>query len=408
MAVNTATSWDKALKPIFRDLQSIWYEHVPTVATLKKDTSYEGQKRVIPILTAGSMASSDFNTAKNNRVAITPVAYEIDVVRSYALGSLDNLAVLKSKSDKGSTGRLFKYAIDAAMYAWERRLSSQFWGNGGGMLGQIASGGVATVSGNSVITLADTSRIVFFEEKQIIQLSAADGLTGSVRAGRATIKYVDRDNGKFTIDGLLATAIPAGAALDYIFNDGDFGTSQAAQGLPAWCPADATVAAGTFLGVDCSVDIVRRRGSRFAANGSTIEDAMINAVARHQRNGGRPKQFVLGPLRFAEFQKNALSRGFTMSAVKTDKVDITFKAYELPTAKGSIQVVSDPDCPESTGWLYDKDDWTMFSAGPSPHFDEQSGDKMLVEAGADAKEFRLISYHNFECRNPLNNCAVTF
>lgn len=406
MAAYTTTVWDKALKPIYpRGLQTIWYEHAPTVSLLKTDTTYEGQKRIVTLVTGGTMASGNFNTAKDNRTTVTPVGFEIDVVRGYAFGSLDNLAMAKAKGDKGATGRILKTAFDAAGYGFGRRLSCvSFWGNGGGALAQVGALSV----GNTVITLKNINDVVKFEVGQTLQASAADGLSGSVLAGRITITAISRDAGTLTFASDTVVSIPTLAANYYLFNDGDWGTSNAAQGLPAWNPESEVTAATTFLTVDRSVDIVRRAGSRFNANGATIEDCLIDGLARLWKNGGRPKQFIMDPLKHAEFQKNAVSRGFTMSEKKSGNLGVTYKSFDMPTPNGSLEIIQDVDCPTTCGRFLDLADWTLFSSGPVPHFDKQGSDNMLVESGADAKEFRLKAYYNFECQKPVNCGALTW
>ena len=118
------------------------------------------------------------------------------------------------------------------------------YGNGGGARGEIAA-----ITAGGVVTLANSSDIVFFERDMMLQAKADDGTgAGAIRAGTDTIASVDRSAGTFTLTG---AAVPAGWVVgDFMFQQGDI--ANVVTGLKGWLPTVAPVAGDAFFGLDRS------------------------------------------------------------------------------------------------------------------------------------------------------------
>lgn len=398
---NDKANWLKALKVFYVDMETYWYVDSPTVAQMKKVTNFEGDKMHTAILTQTGSTSHDFVTAKNNRFKLDPQKFEQDVYEMYSIAAVKNLAMKRAKSKKGAMGELLKTVTDAARNAFSRKIPSTFWNLKGGSIGVIG----ALSAGNTVITLSDPASIRWFEELMYLQSSDTNGQTGSVHPNRVQVVAVNTGENQVTVDADITATTGAGVG-DYLFPEGDFGLQF--DGIQAWNPPTEALADDDFLTVVRSKNVTRYSGTRFDADGDTESDVLINAVAKHRRAGGRANRAILGTMRFAEFQKEAKAKAYTVVPIKAGKLDLTFEGYRLPAAGGGVVVYEDPDALDDVTHLTNIDNWEMFSVDPVPHFDTQSGDKLLVTESDDGKEFRLCGYYNFRCKRPIDNCAITW
>ncbi len=398
MAYNTESTFAKALTKKYKmGLKEIGYPETPFLSMIKKDTSFGGDKDVSAILYQGLNASTSFQVAMNRRGTLDPEAFELDVVEAYGIASVTNKALLKARKSPEAMGVLMDMLVQSATLAFWREATWRLWGNGGGAIGKIA-----TVS-TSTITLTSANDARHFQVGQTIETSTADGTSGSVKAtvaDGAKIVKIDRDLGTLTCTGNWSDYIPTIANDDFIFNEGDFGHN--CFGVGIWIPE--TTPTGSFAGVDRSKDPVRTAGTRHSANGADVEDALIDFFKKLNRNGGRGADTVfLDPEKFAEFQKIAAAKSYPIVQSNTDIKHITFKGYEIPTANGSAKVMLDPECPSTAALATKMSNWTMISMGETPHWEQQSGDKVLVEVAADAKQLRLKGYYQFKCENPVDS-----
>lgn len=314
------------------------------------------------------------------------------------IGSVDNEALLASRSDKGAQAKALDTQIKAATYEFGRAMGKQAFGNGDGARGYVGTSGITTTA----LTLSDSNDVVNFEVGMEVELSSA-GTVATLRAGTATITAINRTTGVLTTDSNWTTQIPGATDADYIAREGD--TAACLTGLAGWIPASTP---GALFGVTRTADTTRLAGSRITGSGAPEEEIIIDAVTESVINGGRPDLLVVHPKRFAELLKNLHAKSYTTVPIPTDNAKVAFRGIEFNAPNGSVKVLSDPQCPYAYGWLVKKNSFELCHLGKFPHFSEEDGLKFSREASADAVEFRLKAYGNLLCHEPHHNVCITW
>lgn len=404
MAVGAATlaTLANVLKTKYdqKKLYTLMYPDAAFLATIRKDYKFGGNNARITLRygrpQGGSMV---FATAQANKSSSSDAGFLLTRARDYHVCSITAEALLAADGDENSILNGVKAEMDGCTMMMKRSISAQLYRNGGGQRARVAS--IAT----NVLTLTEPNDIVFFEVDMTVQFSAADGTSGSVRAGTTTVTAVDRDNGKITLAS--AAAITDLAANDYVFRNGDFGV--AAKGLQAWLPATAPTAGDNFFGVDRSADTTRLSGVRFAAtSGAAKEDTLIDCAARLGREGGTPDTVYMHNFDRADIVKSLGSKAQYDVVKSTDNIPIGFKAVILDGDKGPLKLVSDPNCPKGTFFMLQSDTWVIKSLGQLPQYADEDGNKMLRESTADQYEWRMRALWQLGCEAPGFNAVGTF
>lgn len=413
MTTFTTSNGSALLKVLYPEgVEEIWFEESPLAAWLPKKTDFVGVNKQINTIISGITGSTDFATALNNVSTPELPAFNVTRKKNYVIGSIENEMMAASKGDRAAIAEAVKTKLDAALYTFGRSTAHQAWGNGGGSLGKGLS------SATDQITLDSVYDAIKFEVGMKLQTSSADGLTGTVEAGTGTVKSITRDatTAKVTLTANVGTAtgLPNFTANDHLFREGDF--NNCLNGVLSWVPVTAPASGdAAFFGVDRSKDVERLSGSRFTGTGS-LEDQIFDAEAHGVGNGGKFDSMWLHTKRFAELKKIIQARAwYPMERVQTkaiksngQKSQVGVHGFVFPGENGPISVMSDANAPYSYGLLTRRDIWSLDSLGEAPHFDEQSGNKFLVESSADGKQFRLKAYWNLCCKRPLDNVLITW
>lgn len=381
-------------------MEELWYPEVPFLAAIKKSYDFEGSSRQVRGIYAGIRGSNTFATALAAKSTPSIVDFTVTRSKQYVLGSIDNEALMASRSNKGAIARAVDTQIKAATYEFGRALAHQTWGNSGGSRGR--AGTISTTR----VTLSDVNDAVKFEVGMEVVASSADGTSGAVRAGSATITAIDRVNGYLDTDSNWTAQITGFTTNDYLFREGDFGNSLA--GVLGWIPITAPTAGDSWYGVDRSVDVSRLAGQRVSGSGAPEEETVYDASAEAAINGAKPDLLVMNPKRFAEMQKNLHSKAIIQVPVKTDRPNVSFSGLQFPGPRGPIVAMSDHMCPYSYGVLTEKASWELACLGRAPHFSEEDGLKFSREASDDAIEFRLKMYGQLLNHRPVGTVLITW
>lgn len=397
---------DGMRKKYGKKLESYYLNEACKAAKLiKKVGGLGGSTHNFAAAVSGSFGAVDFPTAQANANVPTFEQRAITPSKEYQVGKVDNLAIALSKGDGGFTG-----AVDAQMKSTEEgyryAISHQIWGNGGGARGRIASGGISSAT----ITLSERADIVNFQKGMKLQLSSDDGTASSpagVRSGTTLeVDSVDENAGTVTCTTNITAAIAAAAANDYIYREGDYGAVM--KGILAWVPVTAPTSGDSFFGVDRSSMVVRMAGNRVTATGSSIEDAIFDACGELDLHAGSADTLFMGPLHYKELCKSIDSRAFTKVSSGNKEV-LGVDAIQVASPSGTINVISDRNCPDAYGLLTKLSDWELLYAGPGcPHFEEAGGGKLRVETSNDSLEFRLKAYWQLRNKMPKNNVLLTW
>lgn len=409
MASLDITSMDAVLKQHYMPLrvENMVYDDEPFLAWLNKYTKFGGKNLPIPIQYAvTSGRSSAFATAQAN---VNPSKFEDFVltrVHDYSLAHIDNEAMEASMGDKNAFLQATVTEINGAIRAATRSLASALPRNGSGSIGQIS--GVPTTT----IVLGRESDVTNFEVGQTLVASAADGgALGSTET--AVIEAVNRDTGELTVDadvGVGGAFTHPWVSGDYLYVQGDAqaaGTAKKISGLDAWFPATAP-SATPFFSVARNVDPTRLGGLRFDASSMSIEEGLITAAGRVQREGGRPDTVWMNPEEWVKLSKELGSR-VTYDTITSSNGKIGFRAIVLATPRGEMKIASDHNFPSGVAYMLQKDTVKLYSLNEAPRiltYGDGAG-RFLRISDQDGVEVRVGYYAQFGCTAPGYNCRVT-
>lgn len=399
MAAATPTTHDSIIKRIYptpNDVLIAMYENNTLAAMLGKSFDGYGKEWTMPVRIAHTAGRSHtFEKAKANKAGSVTVDYKISITKNYSLYSVDGQLQRQTSNNKGAFVDAFEFELESAMDAMKRNIGYEPYFNGGGAIGQVASGQTTTV-----ITLSNPNDIVKFEKGQYIVFSLTDGTTGTVKPGKGKIGAVDRDLGTITIDTTFAAtwdaagAVPTVAANDYIFTDGDFGLGL--KGFEAWNPATAPVGGDNFFGLDRSVDPVRLAGSRLDLRTLGPEEQVQKMAQVSNRNGGKMSHVFWNDI---DHLALILALGSRRQIANTE-VDgkIGFEGVSVATGYGPVDCYADYNAPQGVGRGVELKNWQLKGPGEFPFIEARDGGKLLREDSADAFEGRIIAYYQMVCK----------
>lgn len=402
MAALDMTSFSSALKQHYTNdrIENMVYRDNPLLAMIPKMTDFGGKNLPIPIIYGNPQGRSQtFATAQSNKTASKITDFVLTRNHDYSLASIDNETLEASKGNQNAFMEAATTEIDGAINSITRSLAISLYRSGSGSIGQCN----ASTTGTSLV-LKQSEDVTNFEVNQELVFSTDDG-TGSLKTGKVTVTHVDRDSGTLTVDALSAIDGGTGvAANDYIFVEGDHAAK--IKGLLAWLPSTAPTST-PFFGVDRSVDVTRLGGIRYNGSALPIEEALIGAIHRVAREGGRPTYCFMSYAKWDELVKSLGSKvQFIDDIVKTGNATLSFRGVMVHGPKGPVKVVPDQNCPNDRAFLLQMDVWKLYSLGKAPRILDTDGLKMLRESSADAVEVRIGYYAQVGCRAPGFNANI--
>lgn len=403
----TLTSVERVLKELYSPsrLEYLLYKSNPFWGMLPKSTSFGGNSLRIPIMfatTAGRAA--DFATAQTNRAGARYTGFNITRVEDFSVFSINDHALKASKGDKNAFVSVVQSETKAAINTIEQSISRSLFGNGGGAIGQIASG-----QGTPTLTLTDRFQIVNFQVGDVLVASTTDGTSGAALAPTATLIAVDRSAGTITTSGNFDAAFADG---NYVFHQSDFGAKL--SGLDAWLPATAPTGGDSFFGVDRSVDPTRLAGVRYTAtlaDDESIDQALVNAGTELMINGGTPDCIVMNPRDYATLTNDARDRTTFEKDVQNrtapgGKAVLSYKVLTLMLPCGEVKIIADKHCPRGVAYMLQMDTWKLHSLEQFPHMFTSDGSRMLREGDANAVQGRIMAYGQLGCQAPGYNARI--
>lgn len=410
----TVAAITNALQTIWpqKRLDQLMFETSPAIGVLpKKDGFVQDDKLIVFKHAPTAGASADFTQAQANVGASAYARVRISRVSDYSLFRITTEALRAAKA-KGphSLLSILEEESGSATYAFMQSLAVGVYGNGGGSLGQIASGG-----GTTTITLTDPEDCVNFEVGMVVDTSSDDGTGGAgVDGNLHAITAIDYEAGTLTAAANWDGGAGHATANDHLFRDGDYNGKM--LGLSAWLPL--TVGGADSFGDDGlnrSTNRVRLAGVPYtadAADDGTIERTLIKAAAKLYRLGGRarPDCVVMNPVPWAQLvnEMGAKVHYDKMSAVGSSgqEADFGFKTLKLATARGLVDVMPDPFCPIERAYMLTKSTWEIQHLGGLPSWLDDDGNRGLRRGDADTIEWRLGAYFNMHCTAPGQNAVI--
>jgi hypothetical protein len=380
----------------------------PSLAFMPKDTGGSGSAYVGAIRSAITSAVSHTDTvAFASDGASVYKQWSCPWRSGYARALVSGEALDKTGNDKGAFVKAVVSETEGAYMAIGQQLGAGLFSNGGGALGRLGSGDVT----GTTVTLANPSDAIKFRPGQVLKASTADGTSGALKGGSVTLLAVDLFTGVLTSSGgNWDDGIATIANTDYLFADGDFGL--AFQGIPAWIVnntrRDAGVLATSFNGVTRSVDPVRLAGVPYTGNGAPKKESLIQLGMMLARMGAKPTHVILNHLDFADIVKDLTTNTRIVTETAYKNPQIGFSAIEYAAPFGTVKIVTDPFCPQGTGYILDMKTWKLPSMGQLPKVDFIDKLNWLRTAGADSYEFRTLYRCATYCSMPGHNGVVEF
>lgn len=390
-------------------IENLSYEGSPCLAMLPKKEDFGGENLKVPVSYADLKGrSATFSVAQANKQGSDTVAFVVNTVEDYALFSIKGKMIKQSRGDMNAWLPALEKEAESAARALARSASWAIFRDSGGDIGQLAT---TTTLASTSIDLTNRADVQNFEVGMTLKLGSKSGSTVTERAGKLKIVAIaDRDGSTdhITVNANISTAIPAATTSDYIIPEGD--ANNRLSGFESWVPASAPGTTAHF-GVDRSVDTSRLGGIRFDAVGMNILEAITDAASRCAENGGTPDCLFINFDKWRELcnflgSQKQYTQGTAYAGAGQPKADVSFEGVKIHGPNSVIEVYADRHCQANTGWLLQKDTWTLHSTGGVPMLLEEDGQTILRESTDDAYEGRWGCYYQLYTHAPGWNCRI--
>lgn len=406
MAAVDKTAASAYLKRRFdaRRLMNLSYEGAPLFAMLPKKEDFGSGQLDVPVGYADLKGRScNFAVAQSNKQGSDTVKFGITTKKDYALFSVDGETVMQSRGDLNAWMPALEKEAESAARALARSTS---WAVYRDTVGDIATEGS---NSTATITLGNRADVQHFEVGMTVQY-VDPASTSAARAGKVKITSLDRDAGTLTCNATITTAIPSAANDDLIVPEGDL--NNRITGLAGWIPDNASNVSTNIFGVNAQVDAQRLGGTRFDASGMNILEAIVDAAARVAENGGTPDCLFINFDKWRELanylgSQKVYTQGTAWAPDGQPKADVSFEGFKVHGPNSVIEVYADRHCQPSTGWLLQKNTWTLHSTGGVPMLLDEDGQSILREATDDAYEGRWGAYYQMYTNAPGYNCRIS-
>lgn len=327
------------------------------------------------------------------------VEFNVPTVADYDSIGVEKKALAECK-DEGAFLDLLTNAIDSVTKNLGNQAGADAFNHRGAARGQVGS--VTTTS----LVLKNIEDVVHFEVGAEIRSSEANGLSGSLQSGSATVTAIDRDTGTLTTDSDWTAQIASLDADDFLFADGDFGIGRA--GLADWCP-DSTSGLGTaFYGATRSVDATRLAGIRVDGANLPIGHAIRKACARGGREGVRFTHAWMSYNTMNQFVTELDNKVQYVQGESTKDASVGFKGIEISGGNSNVKCFADRSAPDDKIYLLKQESFECIHSQESPvKIDDLDGNILSREASAFAYDIRGAAFLNYRMKNPSDAGVVT-
>lgn len=383
-------------------VHNLVYQDNPLLALMPKGT-FKGAAEAITVRYADNVGgrSVNFTTAQSQISPHLGVQFLLTTVKDYQLYAVEYETIIAGRNDAATLLSTLDTEVSAAFNNIARSTAIKLYGSGTGRIGVIAAGGIT----GDVITLATTDDVTNFEVGQVLVADqGTDG--GALRdsGDSMTVTAVDRSLGKITVNAVAN--ITGLAAADGLYMKGDAknnGTAVSISGLEAWNPASAP-GATAFFGVDRSPDVDRLGGIRHDVSTYTPEEAVVVAMSRLARDGGRPSHLFMN---FSDARNIQLALGSKVTTEYTKVGDIGFAGIRIAGPKGDVMIYPDQNAPSGVGRLLTLNTWKLFHRGELFNLQDLDGSNKSRIYNEDGYEGRISFYGQLGCAAPgLNSRLV--
>lgn len=405
MAVGTIAALSDMFKRLYvgKDLSNQALRRTPLFRVIPRLDDLVGEGIYIPYnygLPVGSSAS--LTRALANAGSSSVARWFVERKRYYGAYTIDGEAIHASKGREGAFLSVKQKEADEYVKYMGMQIGASFWGDGSGNIGRTSTDPGAAGAGRTM-TLTNVSDAVNFHLKQvIIANSALSG--GTNRTDTFTVTGVNRQTGVIT--GTVAGGAGDFAVNDYLFVDGNHGTAGGAAansmmtGVDAWIPsADPST---TLLGMTRTDDPTMKAGWRGTWEGTIEESAKSLAASMGQYLQSAASGLWLSRQNWFRLEQELSSKNKLMM---DDRATAVFgvPAIRMLTPEGDVPVMSDPFCPNSTGYLLDHSSWELHTMNSVPHLITDDGNQATRSSTEDSIEMRWRAWLEAVCFRPFTN-----
>jgi hypothetical protein len=336
--------------------------------------------------------------ANGNSGVIKGEQFAAEPTLKYGRLNLDGPSMQRaSLKGKGAFYDFVTKHVDSTLEEFGARLAFDLFGDGNGIRGQIAAGGI---TGN-VFTLAGARTADKF--KRGMPLGAATGATGltGVRVGSTFVTKVNRSANTIEVDD--ATDIASLAAGDYLFVVGEPGTC--IEGMGLCTPLTAPTSGNLFRGVERTNDLEALAGSRINNTALNVDEVLGDlAVEVHCLN----KKLTRGVMHPVKFQEVVKRLGAKVEYTNPGgNADIGFESITIHAAGAAMRIVSDPDCPFTVTRAWNPRSHKLVYLGDSPvHWIRTAGGGQYQwSTSTDGIEMRARFHGNYLQPDPSEHAV---
>lgn len=369
----------------------------PLWMRLYKSTDWEGDDdfRYAVMDSDPQGISGTFAKAVTNNIS-GPKGNQFQAVRRdrYGYGTINGKALRAARSDNGSLMRLVKTNVDGHLNEHQDTLGHALYRDGTGSRGIVSA---TSGTSPSIITLTRQDDVRWFKRgMRLIASANANGSSPRNSGAVMEVTKVDYGNSQITVDTLATGTV----ANDFLFRDGEeSNTSAPMDGFQSLIPATA----GTFRGVDCTVDRERYAGWYLNSPSDSVEDNTGELITRIASYGVAESDMllVLHPKKAWDVAKRQQAK--VVYDGGGNKALIGFKTFEVITPMGSVTCLPDPDCDITDGLVLTPDSLEIKAMDDAPHIYMDDDKEFLRVNNEDAIEYRSRSFVNLIMYAPVLN-----
>jgi hypothetical protein len=411
----TVASSAAILKTKYTQPKVYWeaYEDNPSFADVRKDTTFDGNNKVIAIQTEAPIGGGfSIGQAQAN---LGPGLYKnflLTRIEDFGVARIKGQALKAAAKSTGALLDLWSREMDGIILHVTRSAAINMWRTGTGSRGVISTGSTTSATTITLATIQDVSN--FYVGMQV-QASATDG--GLTRAGGAyaVISKVNRVTGVLTSASGWSTQIAGLSTGDFLYRNGDAanaGTNLMISGVQSWIPplASRPVTTTTQFGLDRTSDEVRLAGLYLDGTNTPMQEILLEAVAMIEVEGGKPDRIWGHPRDRANFAKELGAKVlYTKQPVKIpgSTASVGFKAMEVTIGDSDIEFMADINVPRYTCLVTQWDTWALESIGPMPQILDFDSNEFLRVTNDDSYEVRVGYYGNMSNAAPAYSNFVS-
>lgn len=381
------------------------FAEFPVVGMIPKKTDWDGDDRVVAIMSENPQGSSaDFPTAQGSIAQGNYQRFSITRVEHYGIARIRDHALKAAAGNPGALANLWDTETDGVSQIELQGLETYLLGAGTGVLGQIASG-----STTATITLSNPDDAAKFCLNMRIQAISANSLTATVRVGGfATVTAISRKSGKLTVATAWNTQITDLGTTDFLCRAGDAPNTITASGPSViWGLGSYIVGGdtpGTLGTLNRNLDPVRFAGQAYDATNQLMTDAVIDSESLLTAQGRRSPKILIAHMKdVAQMRKTADAKSiYTRVNMDATVAGVSYKGFQFEGDDNDITIVTTPFISRHQAYLGTMDKFALESLGKAPMLMDFDSNTFLRVATDAAEEVRFGYFANLICKSPVD------